>query len=391
MTTPPTTGWHRYTFAARQVLQWGVGVIVLVALTRTWVAIGLVEPVYVAGNSMAPHFLGAHRTAFCAACAAQVAIEIAAPERLEDATPHCPLCDRPIRSWQLTGGDALLVWRQGTLQRWQPVIYRDPTAGGKLVLKRLVGLPGEIISIENGDIYPGDAPARKSLAQQHQTRILLHREAQGNRRWEPGGNSHWQFRDRRWEVTASTQDRVHWLHYRHPDEAPIIDALTFNSALTRKLFPVRDFLLELVVEVSAEAKLELQLRDGRGEYLESAPLTVGTRRVEFSNFDRQLTLALDSAVLAQRAIEDGPTAGTASPFSVGISGGPAAIAELALYRDIHYLTARQAGGYVDSEPPIQLGEGEFFLLGDNVPVSSDSRQSGPVRREWILGTPSTSR
>ena len=45
----------------RRLIQIGVAVVALTLLTRTWLVQGLVDPLVVAGGSMAPALLGAHR------------------------------------------------------------------------------------------------------------------------------------------------------------------------------------------------------------------------------------------------------------------------------------------------------------------------------------------
>ena len=52
-----------------------------------------------------------------------------------------------------------------------------------------------------------------------------------------------------------------------------------------------------------------------------------------------------------------------------------------VWRDIHY--------FADAAPPKfqlpqRLGEGEYFVLGDNVAVSRDSRHFGPIKK--VIGT-----
>ncbi len=40
---------------------------------------------------------------------------------------------------------------------------------------------------------------------------------------------------------------------------------------------------------------------------------------------------------------------------------------------------------VDTIGPIRIGQGEFFVMGDNRTVSQDSRRFGPVKKSEILG------
>ena len=46
-----------------------------------------------------------------------------------------------------------------------------------------------------------------------------------------------------------------------------------------------------------------------------------------------------------------------------------------------YVTRRAFG----ERPEIRLGPEEYYVLGDNRPVSRDSRRVGPVRRDMIIG------
>ena len=75
-----------------------------------------------------------------------------------------------------------------------------------------------------------------------------------------------------------------------------------------------------------------------------------------------------------------------SPVRFGAVGGAFRVQKLRLYRDVHYVS--EAGQHaIDS--PHQLGHDEFFFLGDNSPVSLDSRgwKSPAVPRRLIVGKP----
>jgi len=58
-------------------------------------------------------------------------------------------------------------------------------------------------------------------------------------------------------------------------------------------------------------------------------------------------------------------------------------------RDIYYTNRYDPGGVgshaVDPEFPFELGEGEFFAMGDNSSNSKDSRYFGPVHRDFVMG------
>jgi signal peptidase I len=101
--------------------------------------------------------------------------------------------------------------------------------------------------------------------------------------------------------------------------------------------------------------------------------------------DRRLQVAVDGVLLFDPLDYDDPSVfpyGSESPIALGVRGGAVVVSDLKIYRDVHYTSAlagvpRRPFG-VDS--PYLLGPDEFFVLGDNSPVSNDSRfwTTGPV-------------
>lgn len=75
-----------------------------------------------------------------------------------------------------------------------------------------------------------------------------------------------------------------------------------------------------------------------------------------------------------------------SPVAFGSRRGSVQVSSVKLYRDVHYTTENQRHG---TERPLKLGDDEFFFLGDNSPVSLDSRgwASPVVPRRLLVGRP----
>ncbi len=80
-------------------------------MLHTWLAMGLIVPVTVSGSSMAPTLSG---------------------NRL--------IVDRTAYSFR-------------SPRRWEVVVFRSPENASELVVKRVVGLPGETVSLVGGDVW----------------------------------------------------------------------------------------------------------------------------------------------------------------------------------------------------------------------------------------------
>jgi hypothetical protein len=249
--------------------------------------------------------------------------------------------------------------------------------------------------------------------------------------FEPGGTQELPARwrataDSRWTRNAqgfcrpSTLQRgteADWLAYHHwrcfgsplprSDEYAVLDHYGYNPDESRQLHRVRDLLLVAHLRLDDErdggGSVTLRGYDGQAwcrTVLEfparRASLWCGDKRVasatlppaayarrvrlDFALFDRQVVLAVDErlvlawqndqdADLGQAAPESDATA-SSRPFGIAADGLSVAICRLQVYRDVHYLDPRGLGR--DWAAPTLAGD-EVLVLGDNVPVSRDSR------------------
>lgn len=75
-----------------------------------------------------------------------------------------------------------------------------------------------------------------------------------------------------------------------------------------------------------------------------------------------------------------------SPVAFGARDGAVTVKSVTLYRDVHYTTENHRHA---TERPLKLGDDEFFFLGDNSPVSLDSRGwvNPVVARHLLVGRP----
>lgn len=88
----------------------------------------------------------------------------------------------------------------------------------------------------------------------------------------------------------------------------------------------------------------------------------------------------------RRHIEESFSRPGMSPVAFGARHGRVSVQSVTLYRDVHYTTENHRHA---TERPLTLGEDEFFFLGDNSPVSLDSRgwADPVVPRRLLVGRP----
>jgi signal peptidase I/rubredoxin len=196
--------------------------------------------------------------------------------------------------------------------------------------------------------------------------------------------------------------------------APITDDYGYNRANAGLIpLPVRDLLMECEVSLGTgnglvtfeigdgrltfrvaldrerkEARLELV---GQREPLRTAALTADQVSkpflLEFSTFDRQVIAAIDGELLFPSWA--GPTDQAEPPHipvRIGACGVAVEVSRLRVYRDIYYTRGQ---GRNASDQPIQLGPDEFFVLGDNSPVSNDGRSwaHAAIKQSQLIGKP----
>ena len=230
-------------------------------------------------------------------------------------------------------------------------------------------------------------------------------------------------------------DRYDWAEYHHWDPerqkyAPVRDFIGYNGLDVRAENAVADLMFEGRVAAGADVpSIAVRIDSGADRFLVEIPVVGaanapeacrarrngqplalshprgGIRRtkgpdhaaplLEVSVMDRQLTVAVDGELLFDPVDYDIPKPGPGpndSAIGIGAKGGSLALSDIRIFRDVYYTSAlayspRRPFG-VDS--PYVLGPDEFFVLGDNSPVSNDSRfwvGSPVVAGDLFLGKP----
>lgn len=380
---------------------------------------------------MAPRLYGEHFQVKCEDCGIVVNVDTKIPKQKTFACPNCGFAHNKIPS-MVSNADHVEVQLNSVakLERWDLAAIKRHDEGYHVV-KRVIGLPGENVQIEYGDIWINHKRVEKTLDDQHRIRIPVHDTdyrpaANLPARWRPDlDSSGWTIAQGDFVFTPSaggSPQEFDWLTYHHwrgfhhqgsrTDDFPIEDSYAFNQAINRSLVAMQDLYLEL--RLAAPITGELAIRVWRGEHLTEFqflakhvlvvannsdalpgefPLPVALsdiRTVEVSTFDSRLQVALngDNAFIDAIPLVESdavsPTdalSPTKHSFQIGARNGETRISRLRVFRDIYYRNLRDAP--VDG---FQLGENEYFFLGDNVPISIDSRQwPTAVRRSEILG------
>ncbi|MFM8271696.1 MAG: S26 family signal peptidase [Gemmata sp.] len=420
-----------------------------------------VEPFGVPTGSMSPALSGHHRDGPCPRCGYTVRVGRPTSGNLAEffRKVTCPNCDSglSLADARDLSGDRLLVDKnvfslRGP-RRWEMIVFRCPNPNdefGKPYVKRLVGLPGETVTIVDGDIYANGEIARKDLAAMRETLVpvfdMNHSPHNG------GWDSRWLIEtagDPRLPAgavpdapanapavvgaelvldasdTAQTTAALRYRHWHIDDrkEAPVRAWNSYDGSPRRSDLPLaQDFYLRCEVEVTSavgapgEANFECRLYDGLDKV--AAELTVGPKKdgrarlvrenhgglasaagvslevgkkyaLEFAFIDRCAVLALDGRVAVGPAdLEAAVKRGPEPrPVRVAARGCRVVVRNLQLFRDVHYTA--DATDYHGVRAPAVLKAGEFFVLGDNSGNSEDSRKwpTPAVPEGSLIGKP----
>lgn len=408
----------------------------LLAAARFATLQGLVKPVRIVGGSMAETLRGDHFELACGECGIACRYDAEYPPTDERVVcPNCGFENRDCPNAKSKRGDRVLidrlVYSLRAPRRWEIVAFRTPGDQDHLAVKRVVGLPGEHLSIRRGNVYVDGELVRKSLDDLRAMAILVHDSVHGPRtdcdlprRWQAeSGSSGWHVRrgTLAFRPKRDSSNEFDWLTYRHwrcvPGPAPrteeyaVLDNYGYNQQLSRQLLQVADLLLVCRMRCTWESgSLAFRVRHGgdrfrivllpggnegglfRNDHLLETfrlPMAAYARdvKIELALCDRRVLFAVDERVLVQYPYDPtaGPQQSVARPCAIGAIGISVDIRRLQVFRDVYFLDPNGLGR--DWTAPQPLEEDEFFVMGDNAPISKDSRHWPEVRlsRRLLLG------
>ena len=313
----------------------------------------------------------------------------------------------------------------------------------RLAVKRIVGLPGETIAFHHGDLYANGVLVRKSMKQIREMAVLLYDTYYRPKKTpalpdrfhplQPGNG--WKRLATGYQYAGFTEsapgrsldEKLDRLRYDHwacmPYEVPprdrtalsaVKDHYAYNHSQSRGLLhEVQDLLVQCSVSIQGDGYLAITLFSRQGpfqvgldmgrlryeirhhdEVISSARFPVRWSQqssdLEIAVVDQQVILAVDGITWCRLQVPVNPEMDFAVSDMVVGSERPCLLAacdleihvhRLRLYRDLYWTGPGDTAEKWDFAR--RLGSEEYFLVGDNVPVSEDCRhwQTGVSRGE----------
>lgn len=409
----------------------------LAAAVRVWVAEAFVVPT----GSMATNIIGAHCDLLCSNC--QWRYHVSMVNRLDpqgrlvvrpdSRTAQCPNCNAAQSidaNTPILSGDRFLCDKLVAPRRWEVVVYEPPDVPGEKFVQRLVGLPGEELTIFAGDIFVNQERLTKQPNEQTDLWFFIHdtkyqpRELQADGpQWRPVADAGgWQNENGSWKCANSLESPA-LLEFT----GKVTNDLAYNlqSRFSPPAFPefVGDVRLdcwlptlprngrwgwrwrfggeEFVAEFDGDRQCSLNAKLADGTVNSKTQAIEGDSRrtavtpsvISFVVRDGEASVLIDDRVVAlldilSSQLLNQPTAPSESNCQLTLFAAKCelAIDRMLLRRDVYYTQPLDFRGPSTSNPfRATLAQDEMFVLGDNSALSKDSRYHGPFKSENLVG------
>ncbi len=393
---------------------------------------------------MAPLLLGEHFQVTCDDC--RYSFECDAARKPDNGMAVCPNCGfgaiqmaefqpRPASTAKLVRVDRTSA---KNIQRGDVVAFRlsgEPTE--QIGVKRVVGLPGEKIQIRNGDIFVNNKLFSKPLDLQRSMRIpvfdsryvpqntgLPTRLVTDNASalWDGDLPAPFADRQRPGQSGGQGMPALDWITYRQwrccrhnedrTKEFPVEDYYAYNQARSRNLNPTDELCFRMEVECNDNAIVLFSIPHSGLRFMVSVnfetrtaafyspsggqePIRLDTRigavakEIEISTIDHTLVLLVDGCqVIKQEIFFPGRINDVSiKPLGIASTKDTFHLKRLQIWRDVYYLNEGAFYADGDLDKAFVTDADQYILLGDNSPISSDSRywEAPAVDANRILG------
>ena len=329
------------------------------------------------------------------------------------------------------GGDenesVLVRYGRGEIERFDLVVLQRPGVKAPRV-KRVVGLPGEAVQLEFGDLVIDGEKLPLSAPRPPLVEVFNDERDEVEEWFQMGGTevNPWERSGDTWHLAAEevpsgaaagTMFFAKRLTAGHisgdPEAGPGgVSAADCVLGCEVKLgeepaelhFILREqgdtFRAEVKTAQGSlkQARVVQRWRGGEELELRKSPLYINGgvwHTVRFGNVDDELffeitprggeTVKLTAPTVNHLDPSDRAAVGETYGHRIGLGGaaGSADFRNIRVWRDLHY-TDRGTHGKGE---PVRLGPNELFVLGDNSPESRDGRDWGPITTGDILGRP----
>ena len=424
---------HRHQHSVESIitlLEWLVVAFILALMFMTFA----MQAFQIPTGSMAETLRGAHYSMRCVRCGHRFDV---GNDAVSYARPQCPNCDYiepPHALGQVNNGDRIFVLKSiyqfFEPQRWDVVVFKNPTNPLDNYIKRLIALPGETLELVNGDVFINGNITRKPQSVQeelwmpiflqdyqpleagkHFNDRVLKGEDANNKAWKPPfenePNSLWQFDTKSVFTLNEKTDARHTMFYTSDNPNDFRAFYGYNESSGYSFKPiVSDLMINFYAKcddsdgyvgatlekygVHYSARVEFdgamvftKTINGQTTQLRPPMLSGGIEtdqfeKFEFANVDQQLVFRWGEKRFTYDLSKDEgfhPVNGHyEKPPTVSIfASGPSQIRHIGLYRDIFYMGEESISLRATKENPFTLSSNEFFVCGDNSNNSLDGR------------------
>jgi len=326
---------------------------------------------------MSPTIWGDHTKTMCSDCGIE-SIANWQPEMRPRSEVRCWNCGGRVPTHDLTPQPGELISIDTSAYQDSPptvneiVAIRDQDV---VRIKRIVAGPGQTISVIEGLLFRDDSSMTTTAPW-----LTVHDDSH---RW--GNDSWWQSSSPIWSKTEAgfsvavkgSQDQPATLIYGHrspyhglrPDV--VGDDHAGNLTESRQLRQVDKLRLEADIQVLKPTTIELWNWTRSGIKHEQRILSPGIHALNTAWKKASIQEAAPAELDAEH------------PIVIHVEIGTVKITNLLVTRPPLYWV--DDGHHSPIPSPTKLGEEEFFVIGDNVPLSIDSRHTGPLKRSAIIG------